>query len=328
MNAAQDSYRIEDRGSERVLIVGDKEYPTRYSVAIIKGIIQRKGIGRAPQYLRPHSWRTDSMSPVIERLNDQGLTELKVLEVGCSSGHVTEYLQDQPCVGEIQTYDVDRAFVEITRLKVEHLGLDKVVRVDALTELETRALPYPDNYFDLVLVNAVVEHLPLENRYEYVDAYYRKLAGGGLICFFDTPNRAFPKEFHTIGMPFIQWLPPQMAFILVKIFKRKRKGLPFTSFVRCDTGWRGATYHECLPRTTMIDLKDVTEEYGAGWTYWYARRFTHQKPNRYRRLVVRPTMLALRFLARKIGFPPSFFLPNLNLVFRKGLDYQTQGLDE
>jgi trans-aconitate methyltransferase len=36
-----------------------------------------------------------------------------VLEVGCSFGHMTEYLAEQPEIATLSTFDPDAAFVEI-----------------------------------------------------------------------------------------------------------------------------------------------------------------------------------------------------------------------
>ena len=41
-----------------------------------------------------------------------------------------------------------------------------------------------------------------------VDEYYRVLGRSGYIAILDTPNRAFPLETHSIGLPLIRWLPP------------------------------------------------------------------------------------------------------------------------
>ena len=43
-------YTIEDRGSERVLRVGGHEHPTYYTERLIRMLIERKGVDRAPLY--------------------------------------------------------------------------------------------------------------------------------------------------------------------------------------------------------------------------------------------------------------------------------------
>ena len=42
-----------------------------------------------------------------------------MLEIGCSFGHITEYLDEEPAVAAVHTFDVDEPFVEITRTALE-----------------------------------------------------------------------------------------------------------------------------------------------------------------------------------------------------------------
>lgn len=290
-------YEIKDLGNERVLAIGNKEYHTYYSKKIIELLIQRKGIARAPQYFTHKSERAKFLDPLFNYLN-QNKKSLKVLEVGCSAGHITEYLNDQACVEEIYTFDIDKVFVEITRIKKTELGLQKAKSIDHFSSDEILRLPYKDNFFDVIIVLAVVEHLPFENRYVYVDSYYRKLKLGGIIGFWDTPNRYFPFERHSIGLPFIQRLSPQCAYIYAKLFG-KLKRISFSEFVRMGTGWRNATYYELLPKTLMIDVKDISEEAG-----YFCKNSL------------------INLISKFSGAPAAFFTPNLNVIFRKEKEYE------
>jgi len=155
---------------ETTLWIDDKIYKTHYSKKIIEKIIERKGLDRAPKYLSFKNERAHYLQPLFNQLNmlDSSINikrKLRVLEVGCSSGHITEYLNHQESINEIHTFDIDSEFVEITKLKVKELNLDKVIKVQKLSNKTSLNLPYKDNYFDLVIVLAVVEHLPYENRY-------------------------------------------------------------------------------------------------------------------------------------------------------------------
>jgi len=290
-------YIINDLGNERILIVGNKEYKTYYSRRIIELLIKRKGLKRATQYFTHKEKRAKILNPLFNYLNSK-TKNLKVLEVGCSSGHITEYLNEQRCIEEIYNYDIDKAFVEITNIKKEELNLHKVKRIDHLSIQDTLSLPYENNFFDLIVVLAIVEHLPFENRHVYVDNYYKKLKVGGIIGFWDTPNRFFPLERHSIGLPFIHWLSPQIAFIYAKLF-RKLKDASFTDFIRAGTGWRNSSYYELLPKSLMIDIKDISEEVG----YFCEIRF-------------------VKLLSRLFDVPVAFFTPSLNVVFRKEKNYE------
>src|SRR5438034_10193006 len=185
---------------------------------------------------------------------------LSVLEVGCSFGHMTEYVAEQPEVAAVTTFDTDPPFVALTRAKVEELGLAKVHEVALLGNRETCRLPWADGAFDLVLAVGVVEHLPIRNRRAQVDGYYRVLAPGGHIAILATPNRWFPLETHSVGLPLVQWLPPALAYRYARLGRPRTFGaVRFEDFVADGVGWRNATLRDCLPSTGRRRLDDVTE---------------------------------------------------------------------
>src|SRR5262249_56459133 len=115
-------------------------------------------------------------------------------------------------VAEIHTFDTDAEFVDIVTAKREELGVRSLVEIRRLTNDETCALPWGDGVFDLVLALGVVEHLPERTRRAQVDEYYRVLAPRGHLVILDTPNRLFPLETHSVGLPLVQWLPPPLAY--------------------------------------------------------------------------------------------------------------------
>lgn len=312
-------YTLTDLGDVRVLTVDGRDHRTYYSERVVRLLIERKGLHRTPQYFTYKESRgRHFLGRLFAHLEAQGSRGLRVLEVGCSFGHITEYLNEQPGVAEVSTFDVDRAFVEITRAKVEDLGLIKVREVRHLPGEATRHLPYPDQAFDLVLAVGVVEHLPIRGRHHYVDEYYRVLKVGGYIGFFDSPNRYFPLETHSVGLPFVQWLPPELAFVYAKLCRpRKFRDVTLSEFTRPGTGWRNATYAECLPISRMIELEDLTEPVGYGY------RFFRDTARTWKRKILMPLFAGLAWLATRTGIPPSLALPYLNLVFLKRREYDT-----
>ena len=194
-------YTIEDRGSERVLRVGGREHPTYYTERLIRMLIERKGVERTPLYFPFKETRGRYfLERLFTYLAARGAAGLAVLEVGCSFGHITEYLNDQPLVATIDSFDVDPDFVEMARAKVEDLRLSKVRRLLDLTDDETTRLPFPDGSFGLVLAIGVVEHLAPEGRSRHVNEWWRVVAPGGHLVVLDTPNRsrrtrsAFPRS--------------------------------------------------------------------------------------------------------------------------------------
>lgn len=309
-------YNIEDIGKLRILVVGDKQYETVYSKKIIELLIKRKGLDRAPEYFSHIKKRNYFLKPLFEYLEFEKLEGLRVLEVGCSAGQFTEFINAQPSINAIYCFDVDKTLVEVTKIKIKELRLSKVKAVDCLSIKETIELPYADSFFDLIIVASVLEHLPFEGRFLYVDEYYRKLKTGGIICFLDTPNRNYPLEKHSIGLPFINKMSAQTAFMYAKLFG-KLKNVEFSAFIRSGVGWRNASYYDCLPHSLAIEVKDISEETGYG--YGFFKRIPRSKKFN---LLLKPVFYLLKQISDRLGFSVSFFLPNLNVVFRKEVDYE------
>ena len=311
MPVAPRDYTIDDHGRERVLSVHGREYRTYYSARILEMLIERKGIDRAPPYLSYKTTRGHHFLPPLFRyLEARGARALRVLEVGCSFGHITEYLDEHPLVAEIHTFDVDPAFVAMTRAKVDELPLRKVRQVLHLTDEDTTRLPFETGAFDLVLAIGVIEHLAATGRDRHVDEYYRVVANGGHVAIFDTPNRAFPLETHSVGLPGIQWLPPRLAFGYARLLRPRFRGVAFADFDR-HGAWRNASLAECLPSRGAADIVDVTERAGYGWTF-----FRNTARSRLRRSVLPVFAVMCRALGAA-GLSPSMALPYFNLVLEK-----------
>ncbi|HEV8584472.1 MAG TPA: class I SAM-dependent methyltransferase [Methylomirabilota bacterium] len=305
-------FELLDLGDRRVLRVDGREFATGYSARVVRMLIERKGARRAPPYFAYKRTRGDHfLGPLFRWLRAHGRDRLRVLEVGCSFGHITEWLAEQPEVAELRTFDTDAQFVEIVRAKREELGLKSLVDVRRLSNDETRALPWADGAFDLVLALGVVEHLPERDRRAQVDEYWRVLAPGGHLAVLDTPNRWFPLETHSVGLPLVQWLPPYAAWRYARLGRRSKFGaVPYSDFVADGTGWRNATYRECLPSSGTAGVEDVTEQAGYGWRF-----FRDTARSRTRRVLLPAFAVACAAL-EAAGRPPSLCLPYLNLLFR------------
>jgi 2-polyprenyl-3-methyl-5-hydroxy-6-metoxy-1,4-benzoquinol methylase len=128
------AYHIDDLGDRRVLTMEGRTYPlTRYSTRVIEMLIERKQ-DRAPLYFPFRDQRAPLyLDPLFQWLRAQGDRNLAVLEVGCSFGHMTEYLAEQPEVATVTAFDVDPDFVAIVRTKVDEMRLDKVGEVKLLS---------------------------------------------------------------------------------------------------------------------------------------------------------------------------------------------------
>ncbi len=307
-------YDLQDRGDRRVLTVDGRPHATTYSERVVRMLVERKGARRAALYFPFKETRgRHFLGPLLGHLRRIGAARLSVLEVGCSFGHITECLAEVPEIAEIRAFDTDAAFVAIVQAKVEEMGLGAVREVLHLTGEETCRLPWPDARFDIVLAVGVVEHLAARHRRAQVDEYYRVLAPGGHVAILDTPNRLFPFETHSVGLPLVQWLPERLAYRYARLARPARfRDVPYEEFAADGTGWRNASLRDCLPSSGWGGIEDVTEAAGYGW------RFFHDTARSRARRALLPLFRAACEAARALGQPPSVCLPYLNLLFRRG----------
>ena len=306
-------YRLVDAGDERVLTVDGREYRTCYSERLIRMLIARKGPRRAALYFGFKKERGEHfLGPLFRYLETTTATGLRVLEVGCSFGHNTEYLAERPAVAEIHAFDTDPDFVAMVETKIDEMRLGKVRQVRLLSNEESCRLPWANGAFDLVLVVGIIEHLSRQYRRVQVDEYYRVLAPGGHIALLDTPNRWFPYETHSIGLPLVQWMPAWLAYPYARTLRPGLAGVEsYADFTAEGSGWQNATLGDCLPSWGPRSLEDVTEKAGYGWRF-----FRDTARSRNRRTLLPAFELAVRVL-EKLGRPPSLCLPYFNLLFRR-----------
>ena len=217
-------FAIRDLGGERVLTVAGVEHRTRYSERLIRLLIDRKGLERAPLYFPFKETRgRHFLGPLMTHLRARGAGGLSVLEIGCSAGHITEYLDEQDVVGGVWTFDVDAAFAEITRLKVAELGLGKsAFRLsDAGTAPAVRGRRL-HRCSPSVIDAARARPPPLR------DEYCRVLRPG--------PHRGARRPIACSARDAlhraagVQWLPARLAPATRALPGRRLRGVPFAEF--------------------------------------------------------------------------------------------------
>jgi len=166
-------------------------------------------------------------------------------------------------VAEIHSFDVDPAFVEMTRTKVDELHLGKVRQVLRLTDEETMRLPFsvrrlrPRGGHRRDRASGAARTLSLRRR------VLPRAGAGRPHRDLDTPNRAFPLEDALVGLPGIQWLPARLAFGYARLLPAIR-GATFEDFDR-HGAWRKRVPARVPASSGRASLVDVTEEAGYGW---------------------------------------------------------------
>src|SRR6058998_3901430 len=75
---------------------------------------------------------------------------------------------------------------------------------------DTTRLPLADGAVEVVIANAVLEHIP-QPRGAYIAEMWRVLAPGGHLIINETPNKYLPVDFHTTKLALVPWLPSGLA---------------------------------------------------------------------------------------------------------------------
>lgn len=144
----------------------------------------------------------------VQRINNQTkdvwLTPLnikpnsKILEVGCGSGHFTNFIKEQFPTAEVVGIDLDYNHIQFAK---EHSNGVTYMCADI------NDLPFESNSFDVVFSHTVVEHLPFKN---FITEQKRVLKPNGKIVVFEVE----PKNKHV--SPFT-YLKDEIYAILDKI---------------------------------------------------------------------------------------------------------------
>jgi len=130
-----------------------------------------------------------------------------VLDVGCGRGeYLLGLLEHTP-----NAFGIDTAATKLEDCWRQHPGLrERALRVSA------DGMPFRSGYFDVVIVNEVLEHIPDQDA--ALDEIWRVLKPGGRLLLF-CPNRLYPFETHGLlirgtlrkWVPFLHYLPERLC---------------------------------------------------------------------------------------------------------------------
>jgi len=131
----------------------------------------------------------------------------RLLDCGCGAGGYLEAFSSLPGI-EAHGLEYEAEKVRLARFR-------NGVNTDQILQGDIQSMPYQDGYFDAVLLNEVLEHVP--DQYKGLSEVNRVLRPGGRLLVF-SPNRYYPFETHGVHLkrngkrlphyvPFIPWIP-------------------------------------------------------------------------------------------------------------------------
>jgi S-adenosylmethionine-dependent methyltransferase len=240
------------------------------------------------------------------------LSGCKVLEVGCGTGSSTVALAEQGA--NVVAIDIDDLAMSDAKTRCETYGL----RVDfANCSATDAARLFSGERFDLIVFWACLEHMTLAERLRSMADSWAMLPSGGLWCVVDTPNRLWFHDYHTSWLPFVMWLPDELAIEYTRFSPRQRLREDFADkddqedrALRFARWGRGMSFHEFSVAIGPAEKLDVVssrpvcqrnERLLARLKWGLSRKRRHEA--------------CLRSYARNLH--AGFFQPDLDLILRK-----------
>ena len=230
-------------------------------------------------------------------------SDLKILDFGCGEGDSLGVLSEIYPNARLVGADIDTGLLSTCTARFGKNPRVKLIQLKYPTALEEIG-----SDFDIIQLNAVVEHLLPDERKKLMPDLWRRLRLNGYFVVTETPWRWFPVETHTTSLPFVNYMPDRFALWAVRY--RHSKSLNWNDALRY--GVRGATVRELLAcigadngalecvKSAVPDARDMLE-------VWWRGEIRRSR-------VKALTYWVLRSLQRATGIVIS---PWVNLVLRK-----------
>ncbi len=129
-----------------------------------------------------------------------------VLEIGCSTGIITNYFADY--FSKIDGIDIDKKAIEYANLNNKKTNV--LFQAVPIEEFES------NKNYDVIVCSHIYEHVP-DSRV-LLDNIYRLLKPGG-VCYFAARNKFQPMEPH-YNLLFLSYLPKSISNLYLKITKK------------------------------------------------------------------------------------------------------------
>ena len=187
---------------------------------LIELSLRRNYFAKCPEAYLATDWgKNDLENHLVNRLNQdrqivipwlddvRSLRNSSILEIGCGTGCSTVALAEQGAI--VTALDVDENSLAVARERSRAYGLDVSFAQANATEVHKL---FSGQRFDYIIFYAALEHMTFQERMSAMRATWKMLSASGLWCVIDTPNRLWYYDSHTSLLPFVMWLPDELAF--------------------------------------------------------------------------------------------------------------------
>ncbi|MEW6675151.1 MAG: methyltransferase domain-containing protein [Nitrospirota bacterium] len=246
-------------------------------------------------------WLEYVLSFITQRYNLKGK---RILDFGCGTGELTVRMR---CLG-YQSYglDVHEKHLELAKILAKENGIPD----DIFILNHANKLSFSDDYFDIVTMFSVLEHID-DFTLAWLLPELKRICRG--VIYVLVPNRLKPTDDHT-GLRFVPWMPRRLAVRYVKMRGRKHG-----YFISRDSSWD--VYYRSFPK-----IISIFHQYG--FTLDFSPDAVVYPPldrappitriGRHLKLGARKVFIGIPLPLRimmKLGYPKQAFYPYLNLIF-------------
>lgn len=312
-----------DRGGRRVVTVSgphmdmcglrdDTEtFETHFSVEFLELLLALKG----PVYFKDEINRSAVPAYIEEPMREMfgpiaRLGGTAIMDFGCGAGGSTACLCRLGAT-EVHGVEIDGALARLARLRARDSGIGDAITIHHFER--TDKLPFDDGAFDIVICNAVLEHIHPRLRGAHLREVWRVLKGGGFLFVFETPNRLWPIDSHTTGLPLVPYLPVGLARrYAIRFSRRVSRDDSVEELI--ERGIRGATYWEIsrhLAGGRYMPNNDIDRYFGHAPAFESPLKRSLKAAARVGYRLLEGTV------CRALRVPVAALLPGLSLCFRK-----------
>ncbi|NLE75336.1 MAG: class I SAM-dependent methyltransferase [Chloroflexi bacterium] len=289
-------------------------FETTYSRELIEALLEAKG----PTWLRDEIDRAENPQRIAQPLLDlvgrfATLGDAQLLDFGAGCGGSSLILARAGA--RVTSVEPVASYAQVIGLRARDAGLSD--RIAALHVPDTRSLPFADHRFDLITANGVLEHIPPALRRSCLQEAWRVLRPGGLLFVYESPNRLWPVDHHTTGLPLLPYLPASLAFRYARAASPRVAPTETLSDL-VERGMIGVTYWEVLHALKPGDAVCLNVADGQDVPRFLA--LTQVGAGRGLRSRAKAAVFhgLDRLICRPLGLPAGAFFPLLSLCFRKG----------
>ena len=247
-------------GKSKVVVEGGntnvpmREWETSYPRWLIDRIVRAKGpawtcdeIARdeSPEYTAAAlKWA------LLSYLGEDRFEGARILDFGCGAGASTVGLCRLFPSAQLVGIELEEHHLDVAKGRAEFYGFRNLEFMTSPSGVE---LPDGIGKFDHIVMSGVFEHLLPAERTALMPRLWAVLKPGGVLFLRETPNRYFPIETHTTGLPLLNYLPRWLVLKLVRQFGRDNAPLKWDELLR--RGIRGGSIPEIrklLPEATLL----------------------------------------------------------------------------